>query len=447
MLDILQPARRLCDGVARRDFFKIGALGAFGLSLADVWRAEAAGSPPAARRKSCILLWLQGGPSQIDTFDPKPEQPEEIRGPFAPIETNVSGIRIADPFPLLARTAHRYALIRSVHHPAADHGRTGHQWMLCGRSSPSIAYPSLPAVISRLRGGGSLLPAHVAIPNLAYFANVPAEGLAQTGGVLGEPFAPVVPEGTLGGPDLRLPNTERPAGIGPGRARRRRDLLSTAGSPGLSSTSEGRTLDGIQERAFQILDSGGLRQAFDLTREPERMRDRYGRNPVGACALLARRLVEQDVRFVTVNWPNYYEWDNHADIEGAIGHHLGPTLDRALSALLQDLDQRGLLETTLVVAMGEMGRTPKMGAEGGIYGRGRGHWGGVLTVLLAGGGVRGGQVIGASDEQGAYPAARAVSPADVAASIYHVFGIRASDNLPVPGNRVLDQGDVIQELF
>ncbi len=448
MLDIYQPSRRLCDGLPRRDFLKIGALGAFGLSLADLWRAEASVSRPVAGpEKSCILLWLQGGPSQIDTFDPKPEQPAEIRGPFEAIETNVSGIRVTEPFPKLARCAHHYALIRSVHHPLADHGRNGHQWMLCGRSAAGVAYPSIAAVISRLRGGKSLLPRHVAVPNLAYFDQVPAVGLAQTGGLLGEEYAPVVPEGTLGSPDLRLPNVTRPAGVTTGRDQRRRTLLAGAGEPALSGTAPGHALDRIQEKAFHLIDSGGMRQAFDLTREPERLRDRYGRNPVGASVLLARRLVEQDVRFVTVNWPNYYEWDNHADIEGAIGQHLGPTLDRALSALLDDLHQRGRLESTLVVAMGEMGRTPKMGAEAGIYTNGRGHWGGVLTVLMAGGGVQGGQVIGASDDQGAYPASHAVSPSDIAASVYHVFGIRPTDSLPVPGGRVLDQGEPIAALF
>jgi hypothetical protein len=413
------------------------------LSLADVWRAEAAGT---ARPKSCILLWLQGGPSQIDTFDPKPDQPSEIRGPFDPIETNVPGIRIAEPFPLLARCADKYALIRSVHHPTADHGRNGHQWMLCGRSVAGVAYPSMAAVISKLRGGKSLLPRHVAVPNTAYFANVNAEGLAQTGGLLGHEYAPVVPDGTPGDPDCRLPNVDPPDGVDQPRARRRRDLLAPGGA-GVAAAEPGQALDALQQRAFELIDSGGMRQAFDLTREPARLRDRYGRNPVGACALLARKLVEQDVRFVSVNWPNYYEWDNHADIEGAIGHHLGPTLDRALSTLLGDLDQRGLLDSTLVIAMGEMGRTPKMGAEGGIYTNGRGHWGGVLTVLMAGGGIRGGQVVGQSDEQGGYPAARAVSPADIAASVYHLFGIQPSDALPVPGGRVLDQGEPIRELF
>jgi hypothetical protein len=448
MFSIQQRSRRLCDGVPRREFLTVGGLAAFGMSVADVWRVEASQSDaPAGKPKSCILLWLQGGPSQIDTFDPKPDAPSEIRGPFDTIDTNVAGMRLTEPFPMLAKRADRFSLIRSVHHPAADHGRNGHQWMLCGRSVAGIEYPSMGAVISKLRGGKSLLPRHVAVPNLAFFDQQNPTGLAQTGGLLGEEFAPVVPEGTLGGPDLRLPNVERPNGVDAGRDHRRRTLLASAGVRALSSTNPGGALDTIQERAFNLIDSGGMRAAFDLTREPDRLRDRYGRNPVGACALLARRLVEQDVRVVTVNWPNYYEWDNHADIEGSIGQHLGPTLDRALSTLLDDLRDRGLLETTLVVAMGEMGRTPKMGQEGGIYTNGRGHWGGVLTVLMAGGGIRGGQVVGASDEQGAYPASRAVGPSDVVATVYSAFGISPTETLPVPGGRVLDQGEPIHELF
>lgn len=452
MLHIYQRPRRLCDGVARRQFLSLGTLSYFGFSLRELWRSEAAAAAPQRRGKarSCILIWLQGGPSQIDTFDPKPDAPAEVRGPFDPIDTNVAGIRIAEPFPRLARMADRYALLRSVSHPVAEHGQRGHEWMLCGRSVPGIAYPSMAAVISKLRGGGSLLPRHVAVPNLAYFSGHLPSQLGQTGGFLGDEYGPVVPEGELGSPELRLPNVDAPAGIDVARRGRRRTLLA-ADPFRLGSTGAGRSQDALYQKAFNLIDSGGMRQAFDLSREPGKLRDRYGRNPVGACALLARRLVEQDVRFVTLNWPNYFEWDNHADIEGAIGNHLGPTLDRALSTLLDDLQSRGLLESTLVVAMGEMGRTPKMGGDNNpIYTNGRGHWGGVMSVFLAGGGVRGGQAIGSSDEQGAYPASRTLKPQDVVASIYHAFGITTDDTIPSPGGRpvrVLDEGEPIRELF
>lgn len=452
MLHIHQRPRRLCDGIARRQFLSVGSLSYFGLSLPDLWRSEAAAasSPGRAKARSCILFWLQGGPSQIDTFDPKPDAPAEIRGPFEAIATNVSGIRIAEPFPRLARLADQYALLRSVSHPVAEHGQRGHEWMLCGRSVPGIAYPSMAAVISKLRGGESLLPRHVAVPNLAYFSGHLPSQLAQTGGFLGDEFGPVVPEGDLGSPELRLPNVDPPPGLGPVRQNRRRALLASDPA-GLAATGPGQSRDALYRKALDLIASGGMRDAFDLTREPARLRDRYGRNPVGSCALLARRLVEQDVRFVTVNWPNYFEWDSHADIEGAIGNHLGPTFDRAMSVLLQDLRDRGLLESTLVVAMGEMGRTPKMGDNNNpIYTNGRGHWGGVMSVLMAGGGVRGGQVVGSSDAQGAYPASRGLTPQDVVATVYHAFGITTDDTIPAPGGRpvrVLEAGEPVRELF
>jgi hypothetical protein len=448
MIEVYGPRTRLCDGLSRRRFLQVGALGPLGLSLPLALRAEAAASKPRTQ-KSCILLWLQGGPSQIDTFDPKPDAPAEIRGPFGPLETNVSGIRIADVFPKLARHAEKYALLRSVHHPSPAH-IIGHQYMLCGMGDGSVAYPSMGAVISRLRGGGSLLPPWVLVPNMAYETNATPEKLCQTAGYLGAGHDPVIPQGDLVEGVLTLNGLDPPPGITSERLRHRRRLLGLNPASALGQVEPGRSADAIYERAFSLMDSEGVRRAFDLRHEPDSLRDQYGRNHVGQGALLARRLVEAGVRFVTVNWPNRLAWDSHADLEGQMRTHLCPTLDRTLSTLLQDLHHRGLLESTLVLVMGEMGRTPKLGNADPLYADGRDHWSDVMSVLIAGGGVRGGQVVGASDSEGAYPAHRPIPSYDLVATVYHAFGITPDDTVETPAGqpkKVLERGAPVLELF
>lgn len=450
MIDIHGPATRLCDGIRRRRFLKIGALGYLGLSLPQLLRAEAA-NPQRTPASSCILLWLQGGPSQIDTFDPKPDAPPEIRGPFGVLETNVSGIRIADVFPKLARRAHRYALLRSVHHPVPAH-IVGHQYMLCGMGNGAVAYPNMAAVISRLRGGESLLPPWVLVPNIAYETNASPEKLCQTAGYIGSENDAVIPEGDLVAGRLTLRELDPPAGISADRASRRRRLLASAladGNP-RAGVEPLRSADALYHRALGLMDSTGVRRAFDLRSEPDALRDRYGRNHVGQGALLARRLVEAGTRFVTVNWPNRLAWDVHTDLEGQMANHLCPTLDRALSTLLDDLSDRGMLERTMVVVMGEMGRTPKLGNPDPLYADGRDHWSSAMSVLIAGGGVRGGQVIGASDAEGAYAKERPIPSYDLVATVYHAFGIHPDNTVEAVGGqpkKVLEAGAPVLELF
>ncbi len=449
MIDILGPATHLCDGVHRRQFLKLGSLGALGLTLPQALSAEAAQPDKIRTAKSCIVLWLQGGPSQIDTWDPKPDAPSDIRGPFEPIETNVSGIRIAELFPKLARRAHQYAVLRSVHHPSPAH-IVGHQYMLCGMGNGAVAYPNMAAVVSRLRGGNSLLPPWVLFPNIAYETNATPQRLCQTAGYLGSEWDAVVPEGDLVKGTLTLRNLDPPAGLDSTRVGRRRKLLASVPSRALSAVEPTRTADAVYERAFSLMDSSGVRRAFDLRQEKDDLRNRYGRNHVGQGALLARRLVEAGVRFVTVNWPNRLAWDSHTDLAGQMRNHLAPTLDRALSSLLDDLSQRGLLDSTMIVVMGEMGRTPRVGDGDPRYADGRDHWSSVLSVLMAGGGIRGGQVIGASDWQGGYPADRPVASRDVVASVYHAFGIGPDDTVEAVGGqpkKVLDDGTPVLELF
>jgi hypothetical protein len=449
MIDIGGPATRLCDGIRRRTFLRIGSLGALGLTLPQALRAEAAEKRGAARPTACILIWLQGGPSQIDTFDPKPEAPAAVRGPFRPLETNVSGIRIADVFPKLARHAEKYALLRSVHHPNPAH-IMGHQFMLCGSGNGGVAYPNMAAVISRLRRGESLLPPWVLVPNIAYETNATPQQLCQTAGYLGSEYDPVIPRGDLVRGPLTLENLDPPAAIGESRAERRRRLLALSPARELAQVEPTRSADALYEKAFALMASDGVRQALDLRKEPDRLRDRYGRNHVGQGCLMARRLVEAGTRFVTVNWPNRLAWDVHSDLEGQMATHLCPTLDRSLSTLLDDLHQRGLLQSTMVVVMGEMGRTPKLGNSDPLYADGRDHWSGVMSVLMAGGGVRGGQVIGASDENGAYPKERPIPSHDVVASVFHAFGIPPEATVRDVGERprpVLEKGTPVLELF
>jgi uncharacterized protein (DUF1501 family) len=231
---------------------------------------------------------------------------------------------------------------------------------------------------------------------------------------------------------------------------RRRKLLGASADSGLTTVEPSRSSDAIYQRAFSLMDASGVRAAFEVYREPDKLRNRYGRNHVGQGALLARRLVEAGTRFVTVNWPNRLAWDVHTDLEGQMRNHLAPTLDRALSSLLADLDDRGLLATTMVVVMGEMGRTPKIGNPDPDYADGRDHWSSALSVLIAGGGVRGGQVIGSSDSTGGYAHDRPIPSHDVVATVYHAFGIEPDDTVEAVGGqpkKVLERGEPVLELF
>ncbi len=374
-----------CDGPSRRDFLRAGALGAgvVGLSLADL---TAAG---ARKDVNCILLFLVGGPSQLDTWDLKPDAPSNVRGPFRPIKTNVPGIEIGEHFPLMAQMADRYALVRSVHHKAAPIHETGHQLMQTGHLfRGGVEYPHYGAVLSHLRG--------------------PSEEGAPPFVVLPAPIG----------------NTGVSVSHGQGAG-----YLGAAHEPCMLS-------------------------ALDLSAESSDLRERYGQNTFGQSCLLARRLVEGGVRLVTVNMFatvfNETTWDCHAD-GGSLATTLNdykttlcPMFDRAYSALLEDLKQRGRLDTTLVLAMGEFGRTPQMNPRGG-----RDHWPGVWSVLFAGAGVKGGQVIGASDKLGAEPKDRPVTPAEIAATVYRGLGVDRATRLPGPENRPLpiSEAQPIEELF
>jgi len=402
----------------------------FGLTLPAVL-ARRAGA--AGRARSCILLFLSGGPSQYETFDPKPDAPSEVRGTFKPLRTNVPGIEITEHLPLLARQAHRYALVRSVSHTEGNHP-AGVYWMITGRKYPRATaravalsredHPHFGSVLSTLKPPESAaVPAFVTLPEQMN-PNGPIRA-GQHAGFLSAAHDPFVINGDPNTPgftpgELRVRDT-----LGGDRLLRRRGLLEQANlRAGLADPGEAGGLPSHYARAFDLVTGNDAARAFDLSRETPATRDRYGRHIFGQSTLLARRLVEAGVRLVAVNWvrhdngPGGQGWDSHSrHLEWSRDELLPPT-DRAASSLLSDLDERGLLAETLVVVMGEFGRTPRFNPNGG-----RDHWPHVFSVLLAGGGIRGGRVHGASTPDGAYPAADAVSPADLAATLYHCLGI------------------------
>jgi hypothetical protein len=410
--------------------------GAFGFSLAELFHLREAA---AARRetgfgraRSVILLFMSGGPAHQDTFDLKPDAPADVRGEFRPIETNVSGIRISEHLPHLARVADRYAILRSVTHPGIDHSTSAYE-MLTGHRHPNPGerrepgpddFPHLGAVAGRFRPPGTPVPAFVALPERFYITNGP-DIPGQTGGFMGRQFDAFRVNGDFSRPGFRVPDVDLPDGLQSARLTRRQELLAGlskgAGFLDRMPACEGR--DACYERAFSLLTSPETRKAFDLSVEPAAVREAYGMHRHGQAVLAARRLAEAGVPFVSVYWHREKPeldttFDTHANNFPELKNRLLPQIDQPHAALLRDLEDRGLLDSTLVVWMGEFGRTPKVNAAGG-----RDHWGFCGTALLAGAGIRGGQVWGSSDAQAAYPASDPVSPADIAATVFLAMGI------------------------
>ena len=429
---------RRCDGASRRDFLHLGVLSSLGLSLADLLRLQAA--PPAARPKSCILLWLDGGPSHLDTFDPKPDAPSEVRSQFKAIATSVPGLQICEHLPLTAKVMREVALIRSLTHELGNHD-TGTRFLLTGhRPTPALEYPSLGSLVAHESRSAAAIPPYVAIPADAVGGNSNA---ARSG------YLPGAFSAFNTGPDpARVRDLTLPEGVSFARSEQRRDMLAKMdaftreieGAP-----TQGR--DAFYEQGWNLLASREARAAFDLNRETPATRERYGRGKLGTGCLLARRLVEAGSRFVTVVDTG---WDTHTQIFRELpdsrfpGSGRLPGLDRAYAALITDLRERGLLESTLVVMMGEFGRTPKLNAGGG-----RDHWPRAGFACLAGGGVRGGQVIGATDAHGEVPSERPVSPPDLAFSMLKLLGVDPARELIAPGGRplkILNEGSFISEL-
>ncbi len=438
MISLYGRGVRLCDGITRREALRVGGLGFTGLLWSDLLRARAAAATRKptgtfGKAKACILVFNYGGPSHLDLWDLKPDAPAEIRGEFKPIATNVPGVAITEHLPLLARQAHRYAVVRSVNHRDNDHA-IGAYLALTGFSHPRSAtlgieppaspqdLPSLGSVVSKLRPADKPVFSYVTLGDLRHFGN--NDSLGQNAGCLGrsyDPFTIPFVRPMNGSLDVRGV-TSVLSEVDGRRLAGRRELLEDLArlGPRIEATAGTRSLDDSSRRAYELLSSTATRNAFDLVKEPEKVRERYGPTPFAQNCLLARRLVEAGVPMVTLYSFGNRDWDTHGANFKTLKDTLLPPTDRGLSSLLEDLDGRGLLDETLVVWMGDMGRTPRTNKDAG-----RDHWSFCYSVVLAGGGVQGGQVYGSSDRSAAYPSTNPVSPADVAATIYHCLGIDA----------------------
>lgn len=428
--------------ILRRDSLKLGLLSAWGFGLADWLQLQALGATNSrATAKSCILIWLDGGPSHLETFDLKPEAPPEVRGPFRAIATNVPGISICEHLPQTAQVCDKLALLRSVTSPLGEHG-LAHHYLLTGyKPTPVLTYPSLGAVVARMRDGKAILPSYITVPELR----------SGGSGYLGTRYQPFATGGDLSKPESRVRDLELYPTITDLRLARRREFLKEIDGAGPQLESNASLSEPAMEQAFRLLTSPEAKSAFDLQQESTATRERYGLRMLGQSCLLARRLIERGVPFVSVS---HTGWDTHDNLvlqlrDGFAGAKVGvgllPTLDYALSALVSDLDERGLLDETLVVVMGEFGRTPKLNTRAG-----RDHWPGVFSVVMAGGGVRGGQVIGQSDRSGERPVDQPITPADIAYSIYLALGIDPRATLQTPDGRPVSinrDGELIQGLF
>lgn len=409
--------------VGRRDFLQVGGLTALGLGLgSDCNRVSATGA--AARAKSCILIWLDGGPSHLETLDPKPHATKEVRGPFQAISTSVPGIQISELMPRTAAAMQHTAIIRSMTSPLGEHNFGTHYLLTGYKPTPALNYPAIGSVVSHLNRRPGEIPSHVALPDLRV-----GGGNFVAPGYLPSTVAPFEIGGDPSRPDFRVRDLDPFPGIVDERLDRRRSYLQML--DGVQEAAQVNSpIDAAFERAYRLMTSPAAKGAFDLSAESDDMRRRYGGKSIGQCCLLARRLVQAGVPFVTVN---NHGWDTHDDLvtrlkEGYTGAKvpvgLVPSLDIAYAALITDLFERGLLDDTLVVVMGEFGRTPKLNTQAG-----RDHWPRVFSVMLAGGGVPGGQVIGSSDEAGESPDSRPVTPADLAATIYRLLGIDLATTL------------------
>src|SRR6266849_6533638 len=444
-----------CDGWSRRDFLHAGSLSMLGLTLSGFLAQKARGEVKD-RDINCIMLFLVGGPSHIDTWDPKPKAPAEVRGPFQPIQTNAPGIEITEIFPKMAKHADKFSLIRSVYHTATAVHDTGHQMMQTGRLfTGGIDHPHAGCVLGYLKGQRGEVPAHVLMPRPMgrTGGNLPH---GQNAGYLGKQYDPLVLNADPSDPKFKVPDLLPPDYISSIRAERRqklRDAVDGALSA-FEKNPQAKQLDENFNLAYRLMSSAPAREAFALDKEPDKVRERYGKTRFGQSCLLARRLIECGVRFVTVNMLetvfDEVTWDIHGsrpftDIT-EMSRLVAPNFDQAYSALLEDLTNRGMLDTTMVTAMGEFGRTPKINPAGG-----RDHHPGVWTILMGGGPIQGGRVVGESDELGYIPKTRPVTPGEVAATIYQALGLDPHKELPGPQGRPIPLVDYsvqpIKELF
>ncbi len=423
----MSRTRTDCEGFHRRDFLTAGAAALLGLSLPEMLRAEAAGDTAGAPRPATgvIQIWLSGGPATIDIWDLKPGAPEEIRGEFRPIDTAVPCVSITEHMPGLARVMNHCALVRSLGHTISAHG-PGTIYMATGnRPSAALDYPPLGSLAARL------MPPRQGVPPYVTFAAL-REGIAGAGaGYLGPAYGPFEVEGEPVLGEFQAHGVSLPSGFSPADLESREALRRRfdRGLRALDSTATLAGLDRFHRQALEVLHSDRVRSALDLAREPDVLRDDYGRSPLGQGALAARRLIEAGARFVTLGMGG---WDTHGDNFRILRDRLLPPLDRALAALIRDLNARGLLDETIILCAGEFGRTPRVNGAAG-----RDHWARSMAVQLAGGGSPGGTVLGATDERGMSPCRDACSPDDLAATVFRRLGfgprheVRSASGRPI----------------
>jgi hypothetical protein len=455
-------------GIDRRELVQAGFTGLLGLGMADVLsltsarpaEAQAAGSGNGGpKAKSVILVFMTGAPAHQDIWDLDMNRPVEYRGEARPIKTNVPGIEISEHLPMLAKMAHQYSIVRSMHHNTNVH-EFGTHYMLTGTDqvppgarhfATRADWPAMGSIVSFARPSTNGMPSSVILPT---YLNAGYGFSGQTGGIMGSRYDPWIIDKDPSLPTFRVPDLQPSPGMTVDRLENRKALLSQVerGRRDLDGIFEVHQMSETQGKAFNTLTSPKTRDAFDLTRETQAVRDRYGMHMFGQSLLLARRLVESGVGLVQANMGHMNNWDTHTDNFNQLKNRLLPPFDRGFSALLEDLSQRGLLEETLVIAVGEFGRTPKLGTDngGGITAAGgRDHWGGVFSAVWAGGGVKGGRIVGKSDETGGYPDGQAYLPSDLSATVFAALGLG-----PHPGFNdlqgrpmVATTGNVIEPLF
>jgi hypothetical protein len=417
-----------CESVTRRDCIRLGLSALIGGGLVDALRLRGEAALKASRPTSCILIWMDGGPSHYETFDPKPDAPKEIRGEFSPIATQVPGIFFSEPMKRLASIADKLAIVRSIHHNQGNHGAGNHYMMTGAPTRIPVGcgafvsfHPSLGSTTAHERGAQGGLPPYFSIPSMS-----------RSGGpnFLGARYAPFVVPDDPSRKDFQVRDVAPPRGLDDPRVDRRRDLRARIDRfrrfTDEAACDPAVALDAYYEQGYDLMSSPLAQRAFNMANEPDQVRDAYGRNAFGQRALLARRLVEASVPFITLYQGG---WDHHIGIFKAYKQRMG-AFEATIAELIQDLDRRGLLETTLVVALGEFGRTPKINKDAG-----RDHWSNAMSVLFAGCGTPGGQIVGSTDKHGYAANERLLSPENFAATVYTKLGIDPAKILHTPSGR------------
>lgn len=447
-----------CDGLSRRSFVQLGVAGMASAGLSRVLQAKEESIAAGIKRKdtSVILLWLDGGPSHLDMYDMKPEAPPEVRGIWNPIKTNVPGIEVTELFPLQAKVADKFSIVRSVHHDTGDHFTGGH-WMLTGRgagvsgANNSGKYPFFGSIATKVLGPRQVgMPAHVAVP---YAMSIGLRPGYFGGDYLGPENNPFETEGDPNAEQFQVQNLSL-GGMTVQRLEDRRSLLSNFDTirRDIDRTKRYESMDRFERQAYDLVTGVKAREAFDIAREKPETRELYGRDSWGQSTLLARRLVEAGTTFVSVHFGG---WDHHWDLQKGYNNYL-PKIDKLVAALFTDLAERGLYDKTLVVLMGEFSRTPRMndGGNGGAARSmgepGRDHWGNSMFVLMGGGGVQGGRLIGSTDRKGEAPQDNPLRPGDIHHTIYHVLGVDPNLHFLDRSGRpiqAIDHGQVIKDLF